>query len=326
VSTPDPATPLQQKFTRAVDELVEQVKGDRSVLAAILCGSLSHDIVWARSDIDLILVTVDDRKVEASERSLYADGINVHAFLMPRARLREIIEGSLDSSFMRSLLAKGRLLYSHDPSIADLCAGLGRIGERDTRIQLLAAACRALPLLYKAHKWLITRGDLEYTALYLLYTADALARIEIISARRLVGREVIPEALPLNPALFQTIYVDLLNARKTARAVQAALDAADAYLAQRAPALFAPVIDHLREVNEARSATEIEDHFARNHGLEGVTVVCEYLADQGLVGKASTAVQLTKKSNTEVQELAFFPLPSSPSPSRPPATRGRRGR
>ena len=35
---------------------------------------------------------------------------------------------------------------------------------------------------------------------------------------------------------------------------------------------------------------------------------CEYLADRGLIGKASTPVQLTRKSNIEVQELAFFYL------------------
>ena len=52
-----------------------------------------------------------------------------------------------------------------------------------------------------------------------------------------------------------------------------ALDAVDEYLASRAPALFAPVIDHLREVGEARSATEIEDHFKRNYGIGGVTGV-----------------------------------------------------
>jgi hypothetical protein len=39
-----------------------------------------------------------------------------------------------------------------------------------------------------------------------------------------------------------------------------------------------------------------------------VTTACEYLADQGLIGKASTSVQLTRKSNIEVQELAFFYL------------------
>ena len=38
----------------------------------------------------------------------------------------------------------------------------------------------------------------------------------------------------------------------------------------------------------------------------GVSLACEYLADIGMIGKASTPVQLTRKSNIEVQELAFF--------------------
>ena len=56
-------TAIQQKFTAALDDLVAQVKEDRSILAAILCGSLSHDTVWEKSDIDLVLVTIDDKKV-----------------------------------------------------------------------------------------------------------------------------------------------------------------------------------------------------------------------------------------------------------------------
>ena len=72
--------------------------------------------------------------------------------------------------------------------------------------------------------------------------------------------------------------------------------------------LFAPILEYLREAGDARSAGEIEDHFKRNYNLEGVTTACEYLADQGLIGKASTPVRLTKKSNTDLQELAFFSL------------------
>ena len=53
----------RQTFTAALDALVAQVRQDRSILAAILCGSLSHDTVWAKSDIDLVLVTIDDSKV-----------------------------------------------------------------------------------------------------------------------------------------------------------------------------------------------------------------------------------------------------------------------
>jgi hypothetical protein len=69
----------QQQFTEAIDALIEQVKEDRSILAAILCGSLSHDKVWAKSDVDLVLVTMDDRKIESGGVALYADGVNVHA-------------------------------------------------------------------------------------------------------------------------------------------------------------------------------------------------------------------------------------------------------
>src|SRR5947199_9911577 len=132
------ATTVQQKFSAALDALVDQIKKDRSILAAILCGSLSHDTVWEKSDIDLSLITIDDRKTENSDIALNADGVNVHVFLMPRSDFRKLVEGAARNSFMHSMLAKGRLLYTHDQTIADLCSRLREIGERDTKLQLLA--------------------------------------------------------------------------------------------------------------------------------------------------------------------------------------------
>jgi len=202
-------------------------------------------------------------------------------------------------------LAKGRLLYTHDQTIVDLCARLTEIGERDTQFQLLAAGMQALAPIDKAHKWFVTRGDLDYCALWILYAATPLARIEVVGAHLLADREVIPQAMKLNPKFFSIIYTDLLNAKKTRASVEAALTAIDSYLAQRAPTLFRPVLDHLREVGEARSSTEIEAHFKRNFNVQGVTSACEYLADQGLIAKVSIPVRLTKRSNIQVQELAF---------------------
>lgn len=298
--------PAHEQFTAALASLVDHVKQDRTILAAVLCGSLSHDTVWAKSDIDLVLVTVDDRKEAAAGIALNAEGVNIHAFLMPRAAFRATVTASIHNSFMHSLLAKGRLLYTHDRTIADLFATLPAIGARDTELQLLNAATNALPPIYKAHKWFLTRGDLEYTALWILYAATPLARIEVIGRGRLADREVIPQALSLNPSFFKLIYTDLLNVKKTRKAVQVALGAIDGYVAERARSLFAMVLDHLREVGEARSCTEIENHFTRNFNVNGVTTACEYLADQGIIGKAATPVRLTKKSNITVQELAFF--------------------
>jgi uncharacterized protein len=297
---------IQARFTAALDMLVAQLKDDRSVLAAVLCGSLSHDTVWAKSDIDLVLVTVDDKQVERDGVSLTVDDVNIHAMLFPRTEFRKIVEGSLRNSFAHSFLAKGRLLYTHDPTIADLCDRLRDIGARDTQVRLLAAGTSALGPIDKAHKWFVTRGDLDYAALWILYAATPLAQIEVIARGLLADREVIPQAASLNRVFFKTIYGDLLNRPKTRDAVERALHAIDAYVADRAPAIFGPVLDYLRDVGEVRSCREIEEHFTRHFDLSGVTLACEYLADRGLVGKASSPIRLTRRSNLDVQELAFF--------------------
>jgi len=306
-SQPD-RTSIQQTFNDALDRLVEQVRQDRSILAALLCGSLAHDTVWTHSDIDLVFVTIDDRKVEEGSLSLNADGVNAHAILVPRSAFRKMVDGSIRNSFTHSFLTKGRLLYTHDPTIGTLCATLADLGRRDQQVQLLRAATHALPAVYKAHKWFETRADLDYTALWILYAATPLAQLEVIGAGMLADREVIPQAMRLNPAFFTTIYVDLLNAPKSRGRVKAALDAIDGYLAARATTVFGAILEHLREVGETRSCRELEHHFKRSFDVEGVTTACEYLADRGLIAKASTPARLTKKSNIEVQELAFFAL------------------
>lgn len=297
---------VQQQFSAALDSLLADVRKDRSILAAILCGSLSHDAVWTKSDIDLVLVTTDDRKPETNSVSLNADGVNVHAMLLSRAEFRRIVEGTMRNSFMHSFLTKGRLLYTDDPTIARLCDTLTDLGSRDRQVQLLLSGTHALTTLYKAHKWFVTRGDLDYAALWILYTATPLAQIEVMSAGLLVDREVLPQAVALNPPFFKTIYTDLLNGPKTRDNVHRALDAIDGYVAQRTVPLFGLVLDHLREVGEVRSCREIDDHFRRNFDVCDVTAACEYLADSGLLGKASAPIRLTKRSSADVQELAFY--------------------
>ena len=93
------------------------------ILAAILGGSLSHDKVWAKSDIDLLLVTVDDTLAGPQHVSLYADGLNVHAMMMQRNAFRKLAESAVHQSFMHSFLAKSRVLFTHDDTIADSAPG-----------------------------------------------------------------------------------------------------------------------------------------------------------------------------------------------------------
>jgi hypothetical protein len=303
-----PDASIAQQYTSAVDALVSLLGQDRRVLAAILCGSLAHDVVWTGSDVDLVVIVEDDLqdRLRSGGMSLNANGVNVHAIQLTRTAFRAAVEGALRHSFMHSFLAKGRLLYTRDPTIGDLFARLTVDGDRDRAIQMLRAASAALPALYKAHKWFVTRGDLEYTALYLLHAAGPFADVEVLSAGQLVDRESLPRALALNPRFFDIVYRSLLNQRKTRERVEAALHAADGYLQDRSQLLFAPILDYLREAGEARTCSEIDAHFKRHFDIGEACGACEYLADQGLLMKVAVPRRLTRKSTVQLPELAFL--------------------
>ncbi|MFN8581159.1 MAG: hypothetical protein U0163_09315 [Gemmatimonadaceae bacterium] len=42
--------------------------------------------------------------------------------------------------------------------------------------------------------------------------------------------------------------------------------------------------------------------------VHGVTAACEYLSDIGLIGKAAVATRLTRRSNIDAQEPAFYSI------------------
>src|SRR5262245_34321038 len=113
----EPQETVQERYREALDAFVEKVKQDRLVLAAILCGSLSYDTVWEKSDIDILLVGREEVKQQGY--FLTENGVNIHAILCPRSKFRESIEKSLQSSFFHSYFSKSTLLYTTDDSIKD---------------------------------------------------------------------------------------------------------------------------------------------------------------------------------------------------------------
>ena len=93
---------------------------------------------------------------------------------------------------------------------------------------------------------------------------------------------------------FKTIYTDLLNTKKTKKAIEGALAAADACVAARAKRLFAAVLTYLREAGEIRSASDLESHFSARSGSAGSPRRVD-IADQGLfqgVARACDQAQL----------------------------------
>jgi hypothetical protein len=295
------------RYTRALDKLVDKLKQDYYVLAAVLYGSLARGEPWERSDIDLWIVVRDGRESRARPTVwLTEDRINIFAEIFPRSVIRKGLEGALQGSILHSIRSQCRLLFSKDPSIATWFEESSHIGERDQDYQLLRAVSEVPYLLDKAEKWFYAKHDLNYSFLWILQAVNALARVEAVLNGDAPSREALDQALRYNPEFFNAVYVDLIHGPKTADAIRRALDRLDGYLVDHADQIFAPVLDHLAEAPDPRAISELDAHFRKKVQGNSLWAVYEWLARHGVVDRVTAPIRLTHKSQVALDEPAYY--------------------
>lgn len=297
-------TDLQQKYTRALNAFVEKVKQDKYVLAVILAGSLFHDVVWEKSDIDVILI-VDDIKNPTGHFSLVEDGIIINAAVFDRRKFKRQLDTGLRSGIFHSWLSKTTLLYTTDETLRELYESMLELGEHDQQLNLATRGSYAIGDLAKAQKWLTVRGDYLYSYYWLMRMLDHLAIIEVTLADQIPAREVIQQALALNEPFFRAIYTDLAQQTKNEAVMRQALQQVETYLTERAARIFAALLNTLADNGTTMGLTELCERLPRVPG-EVMVDACEWLAAQGIIEKLSSPIELTHRSRAFVDEAAYY--------------------
>lgn len=300
-----PAVRRSQAHEEALQAFVAKVERDTTVVAVILYGSLAYDDVWDKSDIDILVIT-DEEKAASKGYYLLEGDINIHADVRRRSEFKKAVEADLGGGWMQSILMRSTLLFSRDDSIRAYYEQVQHLGNRDRNFQLLRAANGMLGALAKAEKWLAIKGDVEYSFLWIMYTIYDLAKIEVLLHNEVPGREVMAQALLHNPALFRAIYSDFIQQPKDAARVQTVLDLINDYLDRHVDVLFRPVLDFLTEAGGTRTATELNEYFAQQARIENLSSAYEWLADQGILRKLPSPLRLTVKSKVRVDEAAYY--------------------
>jgi RNA polymerase sigma factor (sigma-70 family) len=291
-------------FNEALDSFIGKVKQDRYIIAAILYGSLSHDTVWRKSDIDIMLVGREEKPIK--DFYLVENGVNIHAALFPRSKFKQAVEGSLQGSMMHSSFALSTLLFTKDETIRQYYQNVRSIGSRDRQMRLMTAGSAALYTVAKAEKWLVTRKDVAYSFVWIMYTIGHLAQIEVLLNDELTSREVIPQALKLNPTFFNKVYCELIQQQKDEATIRQAIDLINDYIDSKTYLLFGPILDYLSQEGGIRTTTELDIYFKQQAQTETLCNIYEWLADKGILQKVPSPLRLTHKSQVTVDEAAYY--------------------
>ena len=303
------------RFQLALDQFVHRIAEDRYVLAVVLVGSLSPETIWHRESLGVWIIEADgvsrriasDGNDERIFRILVENGIDIHAEVIPRGRFKKMVEGASRTAFSCNFFAERQIVYSNDPSIESWFKKANSIATKDQERELLAFSTWTIHTVLHARKRLEIKQDLELAAQEILEAAYSVAHTEIIRKGEVWEGDVIYRAMECDPALFQTIYLDVLAKRKNRRALDAALDAVDGYLDTHYQAHLRPLLAFLTKENRVVPLSEISDHFAFSQIHPGhVASACEWLEKKGLLQKLSAPFKLTKRSLERVEEPAYL--------------------
>jgi hypothetical protein len=303
------------RFEAALSQFIDRVAEDRYVLAVVLVGSLSTETIWQRDSIGLWIIEADgvsrrlpsDGEDERIFRILVENGINLHAEVIPRARFKKMVEGASRTAFSCNFFSRRKVVYSKDPSIESWFKKANAVATKDQERELLVFSTWTIHAHRHARKRLDLKGDLELAAQETLSAAHSIAHTEIIRHGQICEQDVIYRAMDFDPALFQTIYLDVLAKRKNRRAISTALDAVDAYVDKHYHAHLKPLLSFLKKQSRVVPLSEISDQFAFSQMHPGhLESACEWLERKGLLQKVSAPFKLTKRSVERVEEPAYF--------------------
>ena len=295
---------LKERFLKGCHAFVERMKLDKNILCIILGGSMHYGFVDESSDINLIVIVRDGKKLE-SNYSCLEENITVNVDVFERSRYLKTLSSQEESPHYFAYLTNSRILHSVDPALEKHILESHEIGRDAYGINIF---CEATDLIYYMHvirKWLNCKHDTIYAQFNFVIISDILSKLEHYFNRIVIARDKTVAARQLNPTLMKYFHKDALTKRWTIERCYEALEALEDYLMKHMDRISSPIkkLFALKE-KEVLKITEI----ARHYGIYAafINVGCRYLAEKGVLGQTSVSVPLSDKGSIYVEESAYY--------------------
>lgn len=293
---------LRQRYMAALEAFLDKARPDPNVLAVVVGGSLAYDVLWEKSDID-VTVVVRDQMLRNESYSIDEDGIAINLSVTTRSDFRRGLERMEGGSFGQAYFAKGRMVYSTDPSLEEFFEENRAIGEEDAALSVMSMAGMLISDLEKSRKWLVARRDPQYAQYYLIRCAETVAVMELCLRGEPASRTAIQKAAALEPELMRRVYTLPMSRLYTAGEVEEAQRGLEAYLERHIGVIARPVLAFLAD-GELKTGTLIGRHF--HEDIHFLIMVFDWLAEKGVIERAARTIRITPKGRQVFEEIGYL--------------------
>jgi predicted nucleotidyltransferase len=292
---------IKARFEAALQSFTDKVKPDPNVRAVILYGSLANDMVWEKSDMDVI-VLVREMKLTTNEFCIEEDGLVLNVKLVVEFEFKRHIEGSLGGSASHSFYYHARVVYAKDDSLRDVFERFKHMGRDDQAISVFQYTTWLSSGMEKIEKWLTVKEDPLYAQFWLLKTVETYANMRLVLDGKPNSREAVLKVTEYDAAVMNFLYERPMAGHMTAGEVWEALRFFKRFLTDNLEIIKQPVTAYMTD-NEARTVTSLAKHFRMSP--HEITHVFDFLEEMGIVARVTVYTRITPKSRDTVEEVAY---------------------
>ncbi len=300
---------IKKRFDDALDTFVDFIKQDKSINAAMLFGSLIEGNVWEKSDVDLLLISNDER-TPYKFYWLDQDNLNFQITLYSRTRFKREFERALSGSWFQHMINTSKILFSNDETINEYILQAQSPGKRDVELQILYVIAMVIGDLEKAEKFLFLKKDVAQSYLFITRLLDNLAQIEVLLNGEVPGREVIEQAMKYNHEFFNFIFTSVIVEQTNMEKMGKIVGRIRTYLEVRTEIIFKPIIDYFRTEQDVRTISDLTIHLNKMMPTSWWEIAslayCQWLMEQGYLERFAQPVNLTSKSYIQANEIAYI--------------------
>lgn len=185
-----------KQYQKAFNTIVDRLKGNDSVLAVMVFGSMVTGDLWDESDIDLFVIR--NHKMNGM-KNIYTEekGVPVHIKIMGKSKFLALYEEDLRGGFIHRVFASSRLVFSKDSDITNKYDNGRFYPDMDRERWNMVYLGNLIKSMGLCRKYLQNEG------IYTAYTAavksmEEYARLYINSSGYMISKDAMAMAMNLS--------------------------------------------------------------------------------------------------------------------------------
>jgi uncharacterized protein len=245
------------QYQKAFNSIIDRIKGNETVLAAMVFGSMVTGDLWDESDIDLFVIL--DKKMN-DIKNIYTEEkqVPVHIKLMSKNKFLMLYDEDLRGGFMHRMFASSRLIFSKDMDITIKYDSGRYYPDLDRARWNVVYLGKVLKSLDLCKKYLYNDG------IYTAYGAavrcvENYAKLYVNNAGYMISKDAMAMATNLNDNFRNSVDSLFFNEQGTAKPIESTMkfieDSIDEDLRNTASIL----INYMREKDCFLSTEEIKN-------------------------------------------------------------------